>query len=68
MFVHVITRHDKLPYWECLGSDFTQEELRLSIVNGTTNNNGKRLKVEMEEENFALVGMLREKKGPSQGQ
>lgn len=66
MFVHVISRRDKLPDWECLWSDFTQEDLRLSLVNGTTSSSGKGLKV--EKENVALAWKRKAKKVPNQGQ
>ena len=56
--------------WEHLWSDFTQEELRLSLVQGTTSSSSssKGLKVEEEEENVALASKGKVKKGSSQGQ
>lgn len=35
--------------------DFTLEELRLNLVKGTTNNNGKGMMVKKEQENVALA-------------
>lgn len=67
MLVHVISGNDKLPYWEHLWSDFTQEELRLNLVEGTTSSSGKGQKVKEEQENVTLLGKGKEKKGPSQG-
>lgn len=62
-FVQEITGWDNLPNWEHLWSDFTQEELRLSLVEGSTSNNRKGSKVENEDENFALASKAKGKKG-----
>lgn len=52
--------------WERLWSDFMQEELRLSVVWGTTSNNSsKGSKVEKEEENVAIASKGKVMKGPS---
>ena len=34
VFVQVVSGQDTLPSWDRLWSDFTQEEFRLSLVNG----------------------------------
>ncbi|KAH9326462.1 hypothetical protein KI387_006640, partial [Taxus chinensis] len=52
VFVQVINGRDTLPSWDRLWSDFTQEELRLSLVNGANN---KSQKSEVEQENVALA-------------
>lgn len=56
-----------MPDWECLWSDFTQEELRFSLVQGTTGSSSKGPKVE-EEENVVLASKGKATKGPNQGQ
>lgn len=66
MFVQVISRRDKLPDWDFLWSDFTQELLRLNLVNGTSGS-GKALKVEREQENVTLAGKGKVKKGSTKG-
>lgn len=55
-FILMITRQDKLPYWEFLWSEFTKEDLRLSLVDGTMSSIGKGLEVGKEEENVTLEG------------
>lgn len=54
-FVQGITRRDKLPDWECLWSDFTQEDFWISIVEDSSNRY-KGSRGEKEKENLALVG------------
>jgi len=63
----VINGRDTLPGWDCLWSDFTQEELRLNLVNGISSNNDKTSKVEKEQENVALAGKGKAVKGSSKG-
>ena len=53
-----------MPSWDQLWSDFTQEELRLSLVSGTSS---KSHKSEAEQENVALAGKGKAKKGSSKG-
>lgn len=58
-----------MPNWECLWNEFTQEDLRLSLVKGTTSSSSsKGPKVEEEEEDIALVNKGKAEKAPSQGQ
>lgn len=67
--VQGITGQDQQLDWEHLWSDFTQEELRLSLVKGTIRNDSRELKAEKEEEeNVALVSKGKAKKVPTQGQ
>eukprot|EP00253_Pinus_taeda_P001804 PITA_01804 len=61
-FSKSITGRDTLPNWERLWSDFTQEELRLILVEASSRS-GKVSKGEKEEENLALVGKVQGKKG-----
>lgn len=49
-FIQSIIGRDKLSDWECLWSDFTQEELKLKLVGS-----GKSAKVQKDEK-FSLVG------------
>lgn len=58
VFVQVVNGRYTLPSWDQLWSNFTQEELRLSLVNGANN---KSQKSEAEHEN--LVGKGKAKKG-----
>ena len=53
--IQVITGWDKVLDWEFLCNDFTQEEMRLNLVKGTTRNSGKGSKVEKEEERRSLL-------------
>lgn len=69
-FLQGIIGRDKLPDWECLWSDFTQEELRLSLVEASSSS-GKGAKVEKEEENLALAsksGKAKGKKGQGEAE
>lgn len=54
MFVQVNSGPDKLPDLDRLWSDFSQEELRLNLVNATTSSS-KAPKVEREQENVTLA-------------
>lgn len=66
--VQVISRRDTLPGWDRLWSDFTQEELRLSLVAGINSNNKvPKEKEEEDEENIAFASKGKEKKGPIRG-
>ena len=56
-----------MPSWDRLWSDFSQEELRLSLVSGSSTSNNKTPKVGKEQENVALVGEGKTKKGSSKG-
>lgn len=48
--------------WECLWSDFIQEELRLKLAK-TSSSSDKGSKVHKEEDNLALAGKVKGKKG-----
>ncbi|KAH9291810.1 hypothetical protein KI387_043003, partial [Taxus chinensis] len=63
VFVQVVSGRDTLPSWDRLWTDFTQEEFRLSLVNGAN----KSQKSEGEQENVALAGKGKAKKGFSKG-
>ena len=63
VFVQVVSGRDTLPSWDRLWTDFTQEEFRLSLVNGAN----KSQKSEVEQENVALAGKGKAKKGSSKG-
>jgi len=56
----------KIPDWDRLWSDFTQEELRLNLVNGSSVSN-KAPNFEREQENVPLIGKGKVKKGSSKG-
>ena len=60
----MISGRDTLPSWDRLWTELTEEELRLSLFNRTNNNSQK---IEEEQENVALVGKGKTKKGSSKG-
>ena len=63
VFVQVFSGWDTLPSWDQLWTDFTQDDFRLSLINGAN----KSQKNEVEQENVPLVGNGKAKKGSSKG-
>lgn len=67
-FFQGITWRYQLPDWEHLWSDFTEEELRLSLVKRTINNRTRGPKYEKDEEaNVDLASKGKVNKGHSEG-
>lgn len=64
-FIQVVFGHDKLPYWDYLWSDFTQEDLRLNLVEGTTHSSGEAMKVKEEQENVSLAEKEKQRRVPT---